>query len=65
MLVVYVTFILLVGFERPFLTQTVVPGLSLGILCGVFVIVFSCILTWLYVGWANLHGGNDVAEHRE
>ena len=65
MLVIYVTFLLFVGFERPFLTQVVVPGLSLGILCGVLVIVVSCILTWMYVGWANSHGDDDVTGHRE
>lgn len=65
MLVIYVAFILLVGFERPFLAHAVVPGLSLGILCGVFVIVVSCLLTWAYVGWANSRGDKGVTGHRE
>jgi uncharacterized membrane protein (DUF485 family) len=53
MLVVYVAFILLVGFERPLLERVIIPGLSVGILCGVIVIVVCCILTWTYVGWCN------------
>ena len=65
MLVIYVAFILLVGFERPFLAQVVVPGLSLGILCGVVVIIVCCILTWAYVGWANSHEDKGVTGHCE
>ena len=64
MLVIYVAFILLVGYKRSFLTELLVPGLSVGILCGVLVIVVSCILTWMYVGWANSHGDKDVIGDR-
>jgi uncharacterized membrane protein (DUF485 family) len=53
MLTIYVAFIVSVGFERPLLAHVIVPGLSLGILFGVLVIAASCVLTWIYVGWAN------------
>jgi uncharacterized membrane protein (DUF485 family) len=33
----------------------VAPGLTLGIVLGVFVIVVSWLLTWVYVRWANAH----------
>jgi uncharacterized membrane protein (DUF485 family) len=49
----YFGFIALVAFGRPFLAIQVVPGLSLGILLGAFVIVTSWVLTWVYVRWAN------------
>lgn len=67
MLVLYVAFILLVGFGRPFLTRVVVPGLSLAIICGLFLMIVPCILTWTYVGWANSREdyNHKIEEHRE
>jgi uncharacterized membrane protein (DUF485 family) len=55
MMVIYFGFILLVAYAKPFLTQTVVPGLSLGILLGALVIVAAWALIWIYVRWANRH----------
>ena len=49
----YFGFIALVAFGRPILAVQVVPGVSLGILLGAFVIVASWVLTWIYVRWAN------------
>ena len=31
------------------------PGLSLGILLGAFVIIAAWVLIWIYVRWANTH----------
>ena len=51
--VVYFGFIGAVAFARPLLGRLVVPGLSVGIALGAFVIVASWLLTWVYVRWAN------------
>lgn len=55
MIAIYFGFILLVAFNKPLLGRLVLPGLSLGVLLGACVIVFSWILTWIYVRWANRH----------
>ena len=53
MILLYFGFIALVAFGRSLLVVQLVPGLSLGIVLGAFVIVASWILTWVYVRWAN------------
>ena len=53
MILLYFGFIALVAFGRSLLAVQLVPGLSLGIVLGAFVIVASWILTWVYVRWAN------------
>ena len=53
MLVIYVGFILLVAYEKPFLGTTLIPGLSWGILLGALVIVAAWVLTLVYVIAAN------------
>ena len=50
---IYFGFISLVAFGRGFLARQIVPGLSVGILLGAFVIIASWVLTWIYVRWAN------------
>jgi uncharacterized membrane protein (DUF485 family) len=55
MMAVYFGFILLVAFDKPLLGRVIAPGLSLGMLLGVLVIVAAWILTWVYVRWANTH----------
>ena len=55
MMAAYFGFILLVAFNKPLLGMLVAPGLSLGILLGVVVILVAFVLTWLYVRWANAH----------
>ena len=49
MMAIYFGFILLVA------GRVIAPGLSLGMLLGVLVIVAAWILTWVYVRWANTH----------
>jgi uncharacterized membrane protein (DUF485 family) len=41
------------------------PGLSLGILLGVVVIVTAWVLIWIYVRWANAHYDAAVARLRD
>src|SRR5262245_21113653 len=53
MLIVYFGFILLTAFNKGAMGQTLVPGLSLGILRGALVIVLAFVLTGVYVRWAN------------
>lgn len=51
----YYGFILLVAFDKEFLATKVSPGsvMSVGIPIGVGVIVFTIVLTWIYVRRAN------------
>ena len=61
MLVIYFGFILLVAFDKPFLSVLLSQGLSLGILLGALVIVSAWVLALIYVGWANRRYDEDVA----
>lgn len=50
----YFGFILLIAFDKAFLAQKIGAGVtSLGIPLGVGVILFTIILTWIYVRRAN------------
>ena len=62
MLVAYFGFILLVAFDKPLMGKPVAPGLSLGILLGVLVILVAWVLTGIYIVWAN--GKYDRALHQ-
>ncbi|HKO08233.1 MAG TPA: DUF485 domain-containing protein [Alphaproteobacteria bacterium] len=53
MLVIYLGFILLVAFDKPFLAILLMRGLSLGILLGALTIVSCWVLAIIYVLWAN------------
>lgn len=64
MTLVYVGFILLIAFNKPLLATLLMPGLSLGILLGVLVIVTAWALIVVYVKWANDHYDATVAEIR-
>lgn len=55
MTALYFGFILLIAYNRELLALRLAPGLTLGILLGVLVIVGAWLLTWVYVRWANLH----------
>jgi uncharacterized membrane protein (DUF485 family) len=50
----YYGFILLVAFDKPLLAQKIGGGVtSLGMPLGVAVIVFTIIITWIYIRRAN------------
>ena len=55
MLVVYFGYILLIAFNKPFLAQKMSAGgvISIGIPMGIGVLVFTIIITWIYVRRAN------------
>ena len=55
MIALYFGFISLIAFNKELLARRIAPGLSLGILLGVVVIVGSWLTTWVYVRWANNH----------
>jgi len=64
MLAIYFGFILLIAFDKPLMGSLIVPGLSLGILLGVFVILSAWILTTVYVRWANRVYDGKIAKLR-
>jgi uncharacterized membrane protein (DUF485 family) len=64
MTAVYVGFILLVAFNKPLLGTVLMPGLSVGILLGVLVIVTAWALILVYVKWTNDHYDAAVAEFK-
>ena len=53
MMVVYFGFMMLVAFQKVWLGSTLVPGLSIGILLGVGVILTVWVLTFVYAQWSN------------
>jgi uncharacterized membrane protein (DUF485 family) len=63
--VVYFGFILLIAYRRDVLARLIVPGLTVGILLGAFVIVASWLLTWFYVRWANSRYDAELGRIRE
>jgi uncharacterized membrane protein (DUF485 family) len=64
MTLVYVGFILLIAFDKPLLGTILMPGLSLGILLGVLLIVTAWALIVIYVRWTNTHYDHRVAAER-
>jgi uncharacterized membrane protein (DUF485 family) len=53
MMFVYFGFILLVAFNKELMGQTLVPGLSIGILLGALTIITAWVLIFVYVRWTN------------
>ncbi|HEX8031307.1 MAG TPA: DUF485 domain-containing protein [Vicinamibacterales bacterium] len=64
MTLVYVGFILLIAFNKPLLGTILMPGLSLGILLGVLLILTAWALIMVYVRWTNTHYDSHVAAER-
>ena len=62
----YFGFIFAVAFAREVMATMLVPGLSVGMLFGVLVIVGAWLTTWYYVHWANAHldPGRDAIHGR-
>ena len=51
--IIYYGYILLIGYNKPFLAQKIGEVTTLGIPLGVATIVLSWVLTMVYVIWAN------------
>jgi uncharacterized membrane protein (DUF485 family) len=64
MTLTYVGFILLIAFNKPLLGTILMPGLSLGILLGVLLILTAWALILIYVHWTNTHYDSRVAAVR-
>ena len=64
MTLTYVGFILLIAFNKPLLGTVLMPGLSLGILLGVLLIITAWALILIYVRWTNTHYDRAVAAVR-
>ena len=64
MTLVYVGFILLIAYNKPLLGTILMPGLSLGIVLGVLVIITAWVLILIYVRWTNTHYDHRVADVR-
>lgn len=64
MTLLYVGFILLIAFNKPLLGTILMPGLSLGILLGVLLILTAWVLILIYVRWTNTHYDSRVAAER-
>ncbi len=62
MMFIYFGFILLVAFNKQLMGQTIVPGLSIGILLGALTIVAAWVLIFIYMRWANTHFDDQLAE---
>jgi uncharacterized membrane protein (DUF485 family) len=56
--------ILLIAFDKPLMGSILTPGLSLGILLGVVVILSAWVLTTIYVRWANRVYDGKIAKLR-
>ena len=65
MTVIYVGFILLIAFNKPLLGTILIPGLSVGILLGVLVILTAWVLIVIYVQWTNQHYDRVVADSQQ
>ena len=65
MMAAYFGFILLVAYDKPLLGRLLRPGLSVGTLLGVLVIVLAWVLVNVYVRWANGHYDTTVASLRK
>lgn len=60
----YYGFILLIGFNKPFLAQKIGETTTLGIPLGVAVIIAAWLLTVIYVVWANTSYDPEVKRLR-
>ena len=53
MLIVYFGFILVLAFNRELLATKIGENMTLGIPVGILIILLACVLTGIYVFWAN------------
>jgi len=65
MMAAYFGFILMVAYRKDLLGRLLVPGLSVGTLMGVLLIVLAWVLINVYVRWANGHYDTTVASLRK
>lgn len=62
MLIVYLGFIFAVAFAKDFLATKIGLHINIGLVLGVSIIIFSWLLTGIYVYWANNRYDKTVSE---
>jgi uncharacterized membrane protein (DUF485 family) len=62
MLIVYFGFILVLAFGREILSTKIGEHMTLGIPVGILIIVLACVLTGIYVFWANSRYDKSIEE---
>lgn len=60
MLFVYIGFLLVIAYNKDFLKMPIGNSVNLAIVVGLGVIIFSWLLTGVYVYWANNYYDSDV-----
>ncbi len=63
--VTYYGYILLIAYDKPFMARRIGAVTTLGIPLGVAVILFSWVLTAVYVAWANASYDPEVRRLRD
>ena len=65
MLVMYFGFLILVAFKKELLAMKLSSGLTLAIPIGIGILVFTWLMTGIYVRWANQSYDKQVEELRK
>jgi len=64
-LIIYFGFILLLAYNKEFLSQKIFGPVTVGIPIGIGVIILTWLLTGIYVSWSNKKYDQKVSEIRE
>ncbi len=62
MLLVYIGFLMIVAYQKETLKMPIGDSLNLAIIVGIGIIIFSWLITGVYVYWANNYYDADVKE---
>lgn len=62
MLFVYIGFLMVVAYQKETLKMPIGESLNLAIIVGIGIIIFSWLITGVYVYWANNYYDADVKE---
>ncbi|MGB4397746.1 MAG: DUF485 domain-containing protein [Daejeonella sp.] len=62
MLFVYIGFLMIVAYQKETLKMPIGESLNLAIIVGIGIIIFSWLITGVYVYWANNYYDADVKE---
>jgi uncharacterized membrane protein (DUF485 family) len=62
MLFIYFGFILLIAFDKPFLAKPFEGNLTIGLPIGIGILIFTWLLTGVYIWWANKYYDKLVNE---
>jgi uncharacterized membrane protein (DUF485 family) len=62
MLFIYFGFILLIAFDKPFLSKLIGPNITLGLPIGIGILIVAWLLTGIYIFWANKYNDKRIDE---